>query len=307
MLYVFRKTRRIPDVSVEGSMTQGAKFDSQLTRRSSWSQQGRCKRSKRHLWAAALFVLGVSRAGFACATVTVDVIATDPPGANVLLPHNENFYVRLRYVTDMPISIWARPYYQGREVNAGSNPSRTYTGTGEALGWFFFMQPGDQVDEIRITAGDGSRDGTHLVATQRVHVVGGTQPIEARTEPAWVARLNREDKAAQQADYERRMNTPPSAGDVVLFNGLMLTVLALGVFAFGAPAWALWRWRGGWRIAAAIPAVMMAFVVVRIGFGVSRDPTSHNLWPFEFLQVGAVSVVIMAALLVARKFSSARH
>lgn len=283
-------------------MIQGEKFDSQLTRRPSWSQQGRCKRSKHHLLAAALVVLGVSRACFAFATVTVDVIATDPPGATVLLPRNENFYVRLRYVTDMPVSIWARPYFQGREVNAGSNPSRTYTGTGDALGWFFLMQPGDQVDEIRITAGDGSHDGTRLVATHRVHVVGGTQPMEARTEPDWVVELNREDKAAQQVDYERRMNTPTTAGDLVLFNGFMLTVLALGVFAFGAPAWALWRWRGGWRIAAAIPAVMMAFVVVRIGFGVSRDPTSHNLWPFEILQVGALSVVIMAALFAARRF-----
>ena len=283
-------------------MIQGAKFDSQLTRRSSLSQQGRLKKSKRHLLAAMLFALGASCMSIACAAVTVDVIATDPPGATVLLPPNENFYVRLRYVTDTPISIWARPYLLGREVNAGSNPSRTYNGTGEALGWFFLMHPGDQVDEVRITAGDGSHDGTHLVATHRVHVVGGTQAIEARTEPNWVVELNREDKAAQQADYERRMNTPPSAGDVVLFNGFMLTVLALGVFAFGAPAWALWRWRGGWRIAAAIPAVMMAFVVVRIGFGVSRDPTSHNLWPFEILQVGALSVVVMAVLFAARRF-----
>src|SRR5215470_14493014 len=125
-------------------MTQDTKFDSQLTRRSSGSQQGRYKKSKRHMLAAVLLALGASCAGFACATVTVDVMETHPTGAAVLLSPNENFYVRLRYATDIPIKIWARPYFLGREVNAGSNPSRTYTGTGEALGWFFLMQSGDQ-------------------------------------------------------------------------------------------------------------------------------------------------------------------
>lgn len=255
-----------------------------------------------HSLAAALFCLGLSCAGTAYATVTIDVIATDPPDAAVTLPLNENFYVRLRYTTDLPISIWARPYFQGREVNAGSNPSRTYTGTGEALGWFFFMEPGAQVDEIRITAGDGSHDGTHVVATHRVHVVGGPERIEARIEPDWVVVLNRQDKAAQQAAYEQRMNTPPTVGDVMLFNGFMLTVLALSVFGFAAPAWGLWRWHGGWRAAAAVPAAMMAFVVLRIMLGVADDPTSHNLWPFEILQVGGLSVFIMAALFATRRF-----
>ena len=34
-------------------------------------------------------------------------------------------------------------------------------------------------------------------------------------------------------------------------------------------------------------------------------PHSHNLWPFEILQAGAISVVVMVALLVARKLSGA--
>jgi hypothetical protein len=249
----------------------------------------------------------MSSAGTAFAAITVNVIETDPPGTDVVLGRNENFYVRLGYTTDQPVSIWARPYFQGREVDAGSNPSRTYTGIGEALGWFFFMQPGDQVDEIRITAGDGSHNGTRLVATYRVHVIGSAQPSPARTEPDWVVEMNRLDKAAQQADYERRMNTKTTTADVVLFNGFMLTVVALAVFGFAAPVWGVWRWRGGWRLAAAVPAIMMVFVVLRVVFGAAADPTSHNLWPFEILQVGAASVVIMALLLIARKLTRVRH
>jgi len=67
----------------------------------------------------------------------------------------------------------------------------------------------------------------------------------------------------------------------------------------------VWRWCEGWRIAAAVPAAMMAFVVVRLIIGVARDPTSHNLWPFEILQAGALSVAIMLALFAARRISGA--
>jgi hypothetical protein len=259
------------------------------------------------LTAIVLTALGVAfgTIGSALAETTVEVLATDPPGAVVTLGRNQNFYLRIGYTSDQPINIWARPYFLGREVKAGTNPSGKYTGTGEVLGWFFLMQPGDEVDEIRILAGDGSRDGTHPVATYPVRIVGGSQPAGAHTEPAWVVEMRQRVMEEQQAAHERRMNTPTSAGERAFFTGFMFVMLGLGLLAFAAPAWGLWRWRGGWRIAAAVPAVTMAFVVLRILTGVARDPTSHNLWPFEILQAGALSIVIMALLLVVRKFAGA--
>ena len=50
---------------------------------------------------------------------------------------------------------------------------------------------------------------------------------------------------------------------------------------------------------------MMAFVVLRIVVDVARDPTSHNLWPFELLMWGAASVGILGALAVARRLARA--
>ena len=108
-------------------------------------------------------------------------------------------------------------------------------------------------------------------------------------------------KAAQDQAYHERMSKPVSAGDMALFSGFMLAMLALGLLGFAAPAWGMWRWRGGWRLAAAVPTAMMTFVVLRIMLGVARDPTSHNLWPFEILQAGTLSAVVMVVLLVARK------
>jgi hypothetical protein len=51
-----------------------------------------------------------------------------------------------------------------------------------------------------------------------------------------------------------------------------------------------------------VPAAVIGFVVLRIVVDTSRDPTSHNLWPFEILQFGVVALVIIGILKVARRF-----
>ncbi len=46
----------------------------------------------------------------------------------------------------------------------------------------------------------------------------------------------------------------------------------------------------------------MAFVVLRIIVDTVRDPTSHNLWPFEILICGAGCVAVVAVLAIAKRF-----
>jgi len=239
------------------------------------------------------------------AATTVRVIETWPPGTQVNLARNENFYLRIAYETDQPVGIWATAYFKGERAMVGSNPSQTYSGSGETFGWFFFMKPGDQVDEVRITAGDGSTANTPVAATWRGLVVGGSQPANGQAQPAWISEMSARAKAAQDAEYKARMNTPVSVGDMALFNVFMLAMLGLGVLGFAAPAWGIWRWRGGWRLAAIAPAAVMAFVVLRLMFDVARDDTSHNLWPFEILMYGGFSTAAMAVLWLVRKLSGA--
>lgn len=240
--------------------------------------------------------------GDARAQTAIEILATDPPGTTLTLGRNQNFYLRIRYNTDKPINIWVRPTFRGQEVKAGTNTSATYTGRGEMLGWFFMMQPGDEVDQIDVRVGDGSAAGTRVVASYPLRIIAGSQPATGHREPSWVVDLKRQAEEAQKAEFERRQNEPQKPGDTLLFSGFVLLVFTVGIVGFGAPVRAMRRWQGGWRVAAAVPLVMLAFVVLRIVFGVARDPTSHNLWPFEILQVAALSVVIMLALLGARKF-----
>lgn len=240
--------------------------------------------------------------GPASAETAIRILETFPPGKTITLGLNQNFYLRIGYDTDEPVRIWARPTFRGQEVRSGTNPSAVHSGRGEALGWFFMMQPGDEVDQIDVRVGDGSVHGTHVVASYPVRIIAGSQPATGHREPDWVIDLNQRAEEARQAEYESRQNEPQRTGDTLLFGGFVLLVLAVGIIGFVAPVRAMRRWQGGWRVAAAVPLVMLAFVVLRIVFGTMRDPTSHNLWPFEILQVAALSMVIMLVLLGARKF-----
>lgn len=237
----------------------------------------------------------------------VELLGTWPAGDHVTLPDGQTYYLHLRYTSDVPVRIWVQPTFRGAAVKAGTNTSRIYpAGTGEALGWFFLFDAGARVDEVRIAAGDGMPGGTPLVAVVPVDVTAGAASAAAEPQPEWLTSLGAADKAAQDAAYRKFMDAPLDAGDIVLFNGFMLAVFALGVLAFAGPAWGLWRWRGGWRAVAAVPAVLMTFVVLRFIVDTARDPTSHNLWPFEIGIWGALSCVWMLIALIAHRLARAR-
>ena len=239
----------------------------------------------------------------AIAETRVEVLGTEPASRAVTLGSGQTFYLRIAYATDAPVRIWARPYFEGREVSAGTNPSRLHEGDGEALAWFFFLgEPGQQVDEIRISAGDGSNSGTRELVRFPVRITAGTKPATTATaEPAWLVQLKAEEERLQREDYERRMSEPLSAGDGLFAAGFMLAVLAIGIGGIALPVRAMRRWEGGWRLAAALPALWIGFVVLRIVLGAALDPTSHNLWPFEILQASVVSLVLTGALMLGRR------
>ena len=253
-------------------------------------------------WACVAMILLAPRP--AHAQTRVQVLETWPAGDEVTLHRNQDFYLRLHYSSDRAVQIWAQPYYHGQPARAGSNPSRLYpAGSGDALGWFFLFDPSARVDEVRVRAGDGSIRGTPVVVRYPVTVTGDDGSADSASPPAWVTQLGAADAAAQRAGGAGRTRTPAVAGDLALLGGFMLAMATLGLAGLAAPAWGLWRWRGGWRIAAAVPAAVMAFVVLRILAATAIDPTSHNLWPFEIVMWGGLSCAWMLVLAVARRLS----
>lgn len=231
------------------------------------------------------------------AATRVEVMETFPAGNEVALRGGENFYLRLRYDTDTPTHIWARPYFRGKPADAGTNTSSSFTGSGEALGWFFLNTPGDAVDEVRIMVGDGSIKGTTPAVSYPVRVVAESGTSARSPQPEWVTNL----LAAAEEQRRAQQSQTSSGSSGVVLGGFMLIVLGLLIASVWLPVRALRRWHGGWRMAAVVPLALMGFVVLRIAVGVSMDATSHNLWPFEILQVGLLSIAIIVVLTVMRK------
>jgi hypothetical protein len=244
-------------------------------------------------------------AAFARAEPQVSIVAIDPADGAALAV-NQSLYVRIAYRTDEPSRLWARPFFQGRQIEqAMTNASEQFTGSGEALGWFALIEPAN-VDEIRIIAGGGEPYRERVVASQPVQFRWGDAASSAAAgSPQWVGDLTSAADARERERAAQRASEPVRASDAALFSGFMLTILAVAVAGIGLPIWSLRKWRNGWRIAAALPLIAVAFVVLRIIVDTARDPTSHNLWPFEIVMVSALSLVTIAVLKVLRRFMGA--
>jgi hypothetical protein len=250
---------------------------------------------------ASTIVLALAWFGVAHAGTRVELLDTFPPStSDIVVPPGENVYLRIGYEADAPVHIWARPYFHGKQVSAGSSPSLEYFGKGELLGFFFLQPPGGQVDEIRMTAGDGSRGGTPEIARFPIRAYSYASASPLPPEPEWVVAMRDAQNKAMHDAMRAQADKPTTAGDVAIFGVFMLVFPALGLLGLGWPAWALWRWRDKWRWWAALPLAAVGFVVLRIVFATAIDPTSHNLWPFEIIMAGGCSVLAMAVIATMR-------
>jgi hypothetical protein len=192
----------------------------------------------------------------AAAAASVEVLESFPAGTSLRLPDGQSYYVRLNYTIDGPMQLFVRPYLRGQPANAGSNPSLLYPrGSGEAFGWFFLMNPGDAVDEIRIESGfaDGNRV-LHSIPVDIVAVARGAAPGAA--EPEWVTRL----RAAAAEQREREIEQMSSGSNAIGTGVVIVLLAAVPVLIIGSIAWpirAVRRWRGGWRTAAMLVLVLL--------------------------------------------------
>jgi hypothetical protein len=61
--------------------------------------------------------------------------------------------------------------------------------------------------------------------------------------------------------------------------------------------------REEWQLLAWVPVLPLAAWALFIAVGVTRDPTSHNLWPLELVFWAGLSVLLLALFLLARRFA----
>lgn len=245
---------------------------------------------------------GISTTAFA--RYEVEVTDTYPSGDDINLGLDARYSVQISYKTDEPIRIWARPFYQGQRVNIMTNASEVHSGEGETLGWFSSASP-VEIDEVRLLVGERGGDSEEAASYPvKIHIGGGASPLQS--EPAWVTSLIDDTNRAQLNSLtEDRKNGINGANAAILF-GLMAGVFVLTIAGIVLPIVAFRKWQGGWKVAAAVPMCLMGFAILQIVFGLMLDPTSHNLWPFELIFIGAICLAMIVVLKIAQMFMGRR-
>lgn len=251
---------------------------------------------------AGLLALTGTGAARAQADVQARLVETFPAGAPIEVAPNQRVQVRVAYRTDVPTHIYVQPYRRGQQVGANCGAPEV-TGEGEFLTCFSLDRPGDEVDELRVSAGNGNPQRTPEIARWPLHAVASADAPPAGAVPAWVTRLEAQRRAIAQA----HMPGPPSAVDMglgLVVVGFAWAMLALGLAGLLWPLWAVWKWRGGWRVLAAIPAAVVALVLLNLVVGLLFDPSSHNLWPLELAMAGGFAALAMLALVLVRRWKA---
>ena len=103
--------------------------------------------------------------------------------------------------------------------------------------------------------------------------------------------------AAQVSDAN--LTTPDSAWAWNLV--IALIVLAATAASAALPLAALKQWRGSWRIAAAIPLVILLIWVGFIALSRLGDGQGHRLWPLEIFAWAMINMIYMVAIMAAKR------
>ncbi len=253
------------------------------------------------------FVAGATGTASAAAApqVMLEIVATDPPSP-ALLHANDTVYVRVHYQSDASVRIWVRPYLRGAPAAAMSNGSPLYpAGAGEALGWFSFEGRG-AVDAIHVQAA-AANSGHPSVDAAADAEFSWDGSVGARHQPAeWVAPLLHRQEEAQQQEYRAYANRPLGASGAAALGIFAVGVLASLAACFAWPVWGVLRWRGIWRALAALPLAMIILWCLKDCADLERDPTSHNLLPFEFIEAAVLIAPYMLVVWVLRRAARRR-
>ena len=100
---------------------------------------------------------------------------------------------------------------------------------------------------------------------------------------------------------------------IVFLGNLFVFLIPAALVALGAAKLSR-NSREEWQLLAWVPVVPLAVWGLYIAWGVTRDPTSHNLWPFELVAWSILSLALLGLFLLGRRLFggprtewSARH
>lgn len=214
-------------------------------------------------------------AAIARADTRVQVVETDPAGPAVL-DSWQHFSLRISYASDQPIRVRCEPYLADKRVPAINGGSPLYNAVnGDAFFWFSFTGA-RRVDNVVVTA-ETSSGRIVAKASFPVDVTWtGRAGASPQVKAGWVESMEAERTRQMNAQSEAYFNGP---------QGMLSAMLGMVIMA-GVPAYfvlqvvTLWRLRGRWQRAAALPLVPMAAVLC---YTVIAFNAGSNLFPLVLI------------------------
>jgi hypothetical protein len=228
------------------------------------------------------------------ADVRLQVLEIDP-ATPAELGKWEQFYVRAGYEIDRPAYVRGTAFLDGKPVPSMTSGSmRHEAGTGEALFWFAYTTPA-RVDLIVMTAHDAKTNKAIGQAVISVDLTWTGAPVDTpRPRPEWVARMQAEQDRRVREESDAYRNRPTPWWETVLFFGMIWSVPGYCV----AQTAALWRWRGGWRVAAGIPVLPMAAVLL---YTIVAFRAGSNLFPLVLIFCAPPALLYLVVLMFLRR------
>jgi hypothetical protein len=213
---------------------------------------------------------------------TVQLVDSDP-GQDAVLRELEPLYLRLRYLSAIPIHIWVDGYLRGDFVNNFYQDKEELfpAGNREVTVWLAYLSEAN-IDHVRITLWNA--DWTRLaVADFPIRAAwngtGGAGTAPRGTTKSWVAKLT----PGQQERMARMLRKAP-----------------IDLFLWGVPGYFLLQvvltlcTSGGWRLATLAPTVIMvpvlAYTVLAYG--------QSNLWPLLLIFTAPWAALYLIVLTV---------
>lgn len=234
------------------------------------------------------------------------VLATVPDPPRAAVGRSTTFYIRYRLDTQEPLLVSIDAYGQGQRLSTGnSGLTAIPAGGGTGVSFFFLLSGHRQVvDEVRLVA--STTDQPQRRWTFSVPVALTFDPAVTGTKlpvPDWLKSWRAERAAATRAATRQPATGPAGSRGTLVGLTLLIALLVLGLplASIALPIWAIWTWKGRWRLMACLPLAVIGLKLVSVGVGIARDPTSHNLWPLEIALWEAPALGFLTLVWLARR------
>jgi hypothetical protein len=223
-------------------------------------------------------------------------IATSDPFLSGHIRLNDTLYLRIAYKSEEPIRFQVQGFAAGKKVVLGAmyNPAPLHSaGEGEALAWISFRQPA-AIDELRITAYGRRWQPVGTLSAPVTLEWDAFTPEHTRSE--WADRLSH----AQQQVTMHDMQKTNEGGEWIGFLLIAIGYLAIPGYFILQP-WTIYRFTGGWRIAAALPLLA---AVPLFGHAIFAFHAGSNIWPLGLIFFMPVIFLYLVAVIVLKRIAA---